>query len=265
MSRRSFVIAVTSLVFLACGLAASLFLMVRYEPRTYLQAAVPPGANRQQLARDFTHQFFQLVNAFSDDREERDGGVFPPGNGSSEERDNQPWGIRFTSQQINSYFAESFVKSGLETQLADNHISQPRVIIEPERVRLAFRYGTGVLSSIISIDLRVWLAKGEANAVALQLIGFHAGALPISAQSLLERISQVARDSYNLNIDWYRDEGYPVALIHFQQRQSRTTLILQGIQLEEGAITIHGRSNDPASVQTMLQLPATTSLKPPVE
>jgi hypothetical protein len=264
MSRRSFVLAVSFLVFLAGGLAATLFLMVRYEPRPYLQAAVPPGATRQQLDHDFKHQVFQLVNAFSDEHEEHDNPGFPPV-AAGEDRENQPWGIRFTAQQINSYFAESFVKSGLENQLVDNHISQPRVVIEPDRIRLAFRYGSGIMGSIISIDLRVWLAKGEANAIALQMVGFHAGALPISAQSLLERITQVARESYNISVDWYREDGYPVALLRFQPRQSRTTLILQGVQLEDGAITIHGRSNDPASLQTMLGLPITTAFKPPVE
>jgi hypothetical protein len=48
-----------------------------------------------------------------------------------------------------------------------------------DRVRLAFRYGAEWWNTVITIDLRLWLVKSEANVVAMELVGY-AGSLPIS-------------------------------------------------------------------------------------
>jgi hypothetical protein len=133
-------------------------------------------------------------------------------------------------------------------------ISQPRIVIEADKVRVAFRYGSGLWSTVVSIDLRLWLVKGEPNVVALKLVGFHAGALPISAQSLLERISETCLAN-GIGVDWYRDEGYPVALLRFQTEQPHPTLELELIKLEAGAIHIQGRTKDPASLRAFLENP----------
>lgn len=238
MSRRSFILAVAIFFFLTCGVSATLWTLVRYEPRIYLQAAVPPGEERHQLSADCQRELGLLLNSVTDPDPDPDRG----------------WAHRFTDKEINSYLAEHFVQSNLEKQLLPEGISQPRIVIEPDKLRVAFRYGAGLCSTIISIDLRLWLVKGEPNVIALKLMGFHAGALPISAQSLLENISKTCQDN-GIAVDWYRDEGHPVALLRFQAEQAHPTLELRLIKLDQGAIHIQGRTKDPALLRAFLTNP----------
>jgi hypothetical protein len=234
MSRRSFLLAVAIFSFLTCVVTTSALLLVRYEPAGYAQAAQPPGPERTDFSRQFVTEFTQFAgDVTSSDRE---------------------WGARFTEQQINGYLSEGFVQQGLAERLLPDGISDPRIVIEQDRVRLAFRYGSsGFWNTVISIDLAIWLSKREPNVVALQLQGFHAGALPISAQSLLERISEVCRQN-DIDVNWYRHEGYPVALLRFQANLARPTLQLRAVRLEPGAIIVQGRSSDSAAPRTTASL-----------
>jgi hypothetical protein len=235
MSRRSLYLALLFLLLFASGALAAVCLLVRYEPRNYVQASLPPGEPRKKLANEFTQELTQLISIF-------DGG-----------KDEMDWDARFTDEQINSYFSETFVHSGFEQRVLPDAISEPRIMFEPDRIRLAFRYGTGFWSTVVSLDLRVWLAEGEPNAIALQVVGFRAGAVPISAQKLFETVSELGRHN-GLTIDWYRYEGLPVALLRFHNDLTRPTFELQDVHLEKGTVTIQGRCTDGAPVRA--QLPA---------
>jgi hypothetical protein len=235
MSRRSFFLAIAISLCLSCGVGTTLWMLVRYEPAVYLRTAVPPGEDRHRLSVKCQRDLMQLYNSVTD-------------------HDEQEWSYPFTDSEINSYLAEHFVQSRLDKQLLPDGISQPRIVIEPDKLRVAFRYGSGIWSTVISIDIRLWLVKGEPNVVALKLVGFHAGALPISAQSLLESISKTCADN-GIGVDWYRDDGYPVALLRFQTEQPHPTLELELIKLEEGKIHIQGRTKDPASLRAFLADP----------
>src|SRR5262249_48018913 len=130
--------------------------------------------------------------------------------------------------------------SGVAEKLLPEGVTGPRVSITADKIRLAVRYGTPPWSAIISIDLRVWLAAKEANVVALELQGLHAGSLPISAQSLLEQIKEVGR-VHNIEVTWYRHNGNPVALLRFQSEQ-RPAGPLSRLELRPGTLTIAGRA-----------------------
>src|SRR5207244_1326754 len=101
------------------------------------------------------------------------------------------------------------------------------------------------------IDLRVWLAAKEVNVVALELQALQAGSLPVSAQSLLERIYETARQQ-NIDVSYYRHNGNPVALLRFQADQRTPTVQLQRLELQQGLLRISGRSIDPVSLRAML-------------
>ncbi len=236
MSRRSLLLATGILALLAGGVSTVLCLLVRYEPRPYIEAAVPPGPDRIELSKACTAAFIKLAL-------------------DATQQTDPVWDVHFSEKEINSYFAESFITSRFDEPLEHEGISQPRVVIEPDKIRVAFRYGTGFWSTIISIDLQVWLPENAGTVVAMKLVGFHAGALPISAQSFFERVSDFGRQN-NVEVNWYRDEGKPVALLKFQADNPHPTLELQNIHLEKGAISIRGRCNDGTPLRAFLQLPA---------
>ena len=87
-------------------------------------------------------------------------------------------------------------------------------------------------------------AARERNVVVLQLRGMYAGALPISAQSLLEKISDTLRRN-NVQVTWYRHEGRPTAALRFQADQPRPTMSLHQLDVRNGVLTIVGGAADP--------------------
>ena len=227
MSRRSFLVAVGIVLLLGCTVAGSLYALLSYEPGHYRRAAVEPGEDRCKLGQECLKELVEFFDAIKNDR---DG-----------------WYCRLADEQINSYLEEEFVRSGLSEKFLADRVSGPRVVFTPELVRLAFRYRTKLVSTVVSIDLRVWLPKGEGNVVAIQLESLRAGALPFKAQWLLEQISETGRQN-GIEVNWYRHAGHPVALVRFQADQPRPTLQLKAIQLEGGWITVHGRTGEQAAL-----------------
>ena len=216
MSRRSLILALV-LPALVLGLGGILMLLLRYEPSHYRKAVVESD-KRLPLSREFWAAFSDCWNAMqSNDR---------------------AWNAKFRDEQINA-----FIQTGQADKLFPEGISDPRVVFEPERMRLAFRYRSGIINTIVSISIKMWLPGSESNVLALQLERIDAGLVPFSAPWLLERISEVGRNN-GIEVNWYRHEGYPIALIRFQADQARPTLQLEAVQFEQGSITIHGRSRE---------------------
>jgi hypothetical protein len=139
-------------------------------------------------------------------------------------------------------------------------IGQPRLRFDQDRLQLGFRCGRGAWSTVITVELRVWLPAGQTNAMALELVGLHAGALPVKAQSTLERIAQAAREN-GIEVTWYRHNGHPVALLRFQADLPRPTIELQAVNLEQGSIMIRGRYPDgpPGRASVPPVMPATAN------
>lgn len=234
MSRKSFLLSLSILLVLVGVSAGSLILLVRHEPASYIAAAVPPGPQRSTHSKDCQEQFTEMLEAWI------------PGN-------ERPYEVKLTEKQINSYFAEDFRKSNIDRPLETHNIRDPRIILKDDCLSLAFRYGKGLWSSVISIDFRIWLPKqGEPNVVAMEVQKLKAGCLSISAQSLLKEVSQMAQEN-DIEVNWYRYKGNPVALINFQPGQSQPTMRLERILIEDGTLIIRGRpvaSEQQAGVKT---------------
>lgn len=217
MNRKSLLVG--SGVFLLLTVAASLAVfLVRHEPDFYRKTALPPGQTRVQHSQMFRKKFFDFIGGYL----AREG----------------PFGDTFTNEQINSYLVEDFEKDG--NKLPED-ISDPRLAVEAERVRLGFRYGKPPWSTIISVDLNMWLVPPET--IALEIQGMWKGALPISAHSLLEKITTAA-GKQNIEISWYRYNGHPVALLRYRREGSSGSIQLQDLKLHAGEIYISGSTDN---------------------
>lgn len=201
--------------------------LLRYQPDFYRRATVAAGDLRKQRCREFHEQFYSLLNGI---------------------KNYKTWYARFTDAQINSYFEEDYLKPGnFERSMFPDGLNAPRIVFENERIRLGMRYGTGWWSTILSVDLRVYLAAHEANVVVLEIERIRAGALQISAQSILERMSEVARRQ-DIEVTWYRRAGKPVALLRFGAGRSDSGVQLEQLRLQDGMLTISGRDRSKPSV-----------------
>jgi hypothetical protein len=232
MSQRSFFLVAVLLLLLVGGVAATLAALVRREPAWYAAAAVPPGPERLANSDAFRTEFSAMYNSLGKEAEPQ---------------------IRLTDTQINSFFEEEFLAMHYDHQFSSENISQPRVAFDQDHLKIGFRYGHGLWSSIVTVNLRIWVPDQEPNAIALELESFRAGALPITAQSLLEEIAEIGRKN-NLDVNWYRLHNHPVALVRFQPDQPRPTFQLTAVQLKDHSLTVQWRTIDSNATKP---LPAT--------
>jgi hypothetical protein len=225
MNRKSVLFGIGVALFFV-GVGWLLVLLLLHEPAIYARSNLPEGVERQKLSGEFNNEFVHLYEGIRRDFN---------------------WDATFTEKSINSYFQEDFVNLGVAKSVLPEGVSAPRVALEPDKLRLAFRYTVGPWSTIISIDMRIWLPnKREPNVIALELQSLHAGSLPIAAQSLLEQISETARQN-GIDVIWYRYHGNPVALLKFQANEPHPTIQFMGLKLGTGKIIILGRSLEGAT------------------
>jgi hypothetical protein len=228
MTRKSILLGLALVLGVTGAATAGLVALIRREPDFYRQGATRPGKERKQKSQEFVSEFCHLYN---------------------EAAYSTKWEVQFSEEQINSYFDEDFVGSGLLGKSLPEGIREPRIDIDANKLRLAFRYGTGAWSFVISVELRLWLTE-ELNVVALEVLGLRAGSLPISAQSFLDQASEVAR-AQNIDVTWYRHHGNPVALLRFQADHQHPTIQLQRLSLQPGKLVISGAALQTAALRDM--------------
>lgn len=217
MSRKSLLVTSGILLAALVALGTVLGFLVTHEPGFYQEVAVGEGDQRQAQSKDFFREFMAMVNYYVGDY--------------------KLWEVDFSENQINSYFAEDFIRSGLIHKTFPENITAPRVKIEADRIRIGFRYGKKPWSTVVSIDLKPWFAAQERDVLALEVQGIHAGLLPIASQSILERFSDLAR-SQGIEVTWYRNEGKPVALIRFRASRPAPYVQKQWLKLTDGRILL---------------------------
>jgi hypothetical protein len=194
-------------------------LLLRHEPEFYRRALIEAGDVRKQLSRNCMTRFVQLQEDFRSST--------------------KPWGETLTEAQINAFFQDDFALSEDAESLRRQGLSDIRVSLEDETLKVGFRYGSDPWSAVISYDLRIWLVPREFNVFAVELLGRHAGALPIISETLLTEMSELGRKK-GIELTWYRHEGNPVALVRLQPDRPRPTAQLQRLDLRKGEITIAG-------------------------
>ena len=221
MSRKSLFLAIAIVLFMLGTTCAALYVLVRHEPAFYVRGEVPSGEQRKELSKAFVSEFLSgIVNNFYS---------------------KHSWEGRFNEVGINSYFAEDLLTKHSAENPLPKGISEPRVALEADRIRLGFRYGSGWKSTVVSIEMRVWLVNKEPNVVALEFEKIHAGCLPISAQSLLDQAADFAHQK-DIEAMWYRHNGRPVLVLRFEADKSNPRFQITRLELRPGKLCIGGRS-----------------------
>lgn len=156
-------------------------------------------------------------------------------------RSKAEWGATFTADELDAFCRQSLCQEGGLAGVLPSGLSDPRVSIDGDRVRVAARYGSGFWSTVVSVELRAWLVKNETNTVALELVGLWAGGLPLGTQSMLDSVTESARDA-NVMATWYRYDGHPVGVFRLYADQPRPTTQILRFTVEDGRLTLAGRS-----------------------
>jgi len=205
-------------VLVLVGVAA----MVKHVPGYYDQATMRDGSERKQLSSEALANYVSVMNALNNDE--------------------ATWTATFASDQVNAYFQEDYFAHGGDANLSES-FSAPRVKFEDGKLRVGVRYGQGLLSTILTIEVKLWLVPNQMNVLAMEIVSLQAGSLPLSTGTLLDYISQFARRE-NIDITWFRHDGHPVAIMRFQSNLTRPTFQFEQLELKGNKLTIVGRATD---------------------
>ena len=151
------------------------------------------------------------------------------------------WQAVFTAEQINGWLAVDMVRN--YPDLLPSSVSDPRVAIEPDQLRLACRVDRGDWTSVLSLSVDAYLS--EPNVIALRIRKARAGVLPLPLQGILDRISQEAGQT-DLEIRWRQAEGDPVVEISLPPpRDASDKLIrIETLRLGEGNVYLSGSTEE---------------------
>ena len=222
MFRRSRLMA---LLLLLGGVAlcfGGVFVLAKREPEFYRQAPDPDQFETRERAAHLITRFQDLKN---------------------EIRTRSEWSETFTAEELNCFFVDYMGRKGGFASLLPEGVHSPRVAIEGDRLKIGFKYGEGFWSTVVWVELKVWLVKGEPNLVAVEVCDLRTGSLPIGSQSVLDSISESARD-WNIDVQWYRNGSNPVGLFKFFANQAgQASSQILTLDVQDGKIVVAGRSS----------------------
>lgn len=222
MRRRSIFALIAILIGLGATTGTTLACMLHHIPAFYRAAAVPDNENRANKSRECVQRSIELSNDIGN---------------------RLPWEKEFNQEHLNSYFQEEDHRTSARLIELPEGVRDIRFAFDQDRGRIGFQYGNGWWSSIISVEFRFWLVAQKTNVVALELISFRAGAVPLGTQALLDFITDSAREQ-SIDVTWYRHAGHPVAMLQFQANQPRPNLLLRRLELKSGRVIVAGSGPD---------------------
>ena len=157
-------------------------------------------------------------------------------------RRKEEWGDTFPVEELNAFFIENLGPGGKFTDALPPGFHSPRVSIEGDRLFLGVKYREGFWSTVVWLELKVWLVEGQTNLAAVEVCGLKAGRLPFGSQSLLDKIADVARDS-SIEVTWYRHGSNPVGLFRFFAKQPEATSQVLTLEVNDGKMVVAGRTD----------------------
>jgi hypothetical protein len=226
MRRRRLLFSIALILGFIALVLVGLAVAAKREPSFYRQAGLPAGPERAILSQQAVAKYFEI----------------------SGQLDESSWQVSFSTEQVNAFFQEDYFKFGGDDNWPEG-VHSPRVKIEDGKMRFGFRYGSGPTATVVSLEIRLWKVANELNMIAMEIVGFQAGSLPLPTGSLLDLISQLARRE-KIDISWFRQDGHPVAVMRFQSDLSRPTFQIDRIELKDGTATISGRSTESPGIPT---------------
>lgn len=230
MKRKSVWIPVVLLV-LAGIILANFYFFIRHEPEFYRRAAIPPGPERLRDSQSLNDTLLRFIHQVNNETQ---------------------WEAYFTDQQLNSWLAEEFLRSDWH-KLLPKDVSEPRVVFQKDTVLLAFRYGDGEFSSVVSLEARLWISPSETNTLVVEVLDLRAGAMPLSTKMIQDRFNEAAEE-HNLDVQWYRQGRNPTAVIRFEKDKREPSFELVHLDVGDGSFHIKAKVRNP-EYQTVERAP----------
>jgi hypothetical protein len=149
------------------------------------------------------------------------------------------WQALFTAQQINSWLAKQ--------QAADKNgellgkLRDPRIALTRDCLTLGFRYNSGGVDTVFSVEAAVFLMND--GAVGIRFMSARAGALPLPVIQAAEVLA-TASHKRNLPVRWTQEKGRPVAIVNIASSASTQNreFFIDKIDLRNGEMYVGGHT-----------------------
>jgi len=227
MNLRLIIVALVLLVAVTSGAAFVLYSATRHEPQFYRQALRVEPELQREAGDKLEQSVLELHNSA---------------------RTEGHWEAVFTEDQINGWLAADLPEKF--PHMLPKGTDQPRVSIDPQRIKIACRYQRGKVNTVISFDLSVNLTS-EPNTLAVRVSKVRAGALPVPLKRFLAPFTKAGADS-DIALRWSQTDGDPVALVtvpHQHEDYAHREIYLETIEMRDGEIALAGRTQRPESTR----------------
>lgn len=155
--------------------------------------------------------------------------------------DKPDWGATFTTDEINAFLRSGNTGKDPVASPLMAGTNRPRVDIQGDRLILADRVGSGLFSTVLSVELRAWLVDKEPNLLAVEVVGFYAGSMPLPKRAVMNRMGDAAR-RLKADVTWYRHDGHPVGLFKLFANQTGASTQLLALKLKDGILSVGGKN-----------------------
>jgi hypothetical protein len=150
------------------------------------------------------------------------------------------WQALFTAKQINAWLAKQ--------QEADKNgellgkLRDPRIALSRDCLTLGFRYKSGGVETVFSVDASVFLT--EDGSVGIRFKSASAGALPLPVAQAAEVLAAASKKR-KLPVRWTQEKGQPVAIVNIASNASTANrdFFLDKIELRDGEMYVGGHTD----------------------
>jgi hypothetical protein len=152
------------------------------------------------------------------------------------------WQALFTAELINGWLAYDVERN--HPHLLPPEVHDPRVQIEDDLLKIAFRWSGSSFSSVVSCQLEVYLQ--EPNVVAIRIQHARAGKLPLPLAGIVQSFVDSAHDA-GLLIDQRQIDSDPLLLVTLPTpANDDEAMLLETCELRDGGVFLAGRSQGEA-------------------
>jgi hypothetical protein len=151
------------------------------------------------------------------------------------------WGATFTTDEVNAFLRSGNTgKDPIASPLVAA-LNRPRVDVKGDRLVLSDRSGSGLFSTVLTLELKAWLVDKEPNLLAVEVVGFYAGSMPLPKRSVMDRLGDAAR-KLKADVNWYRNGGNPVGLFRLFANQPGATTQLLTLKIKDDKVSVGGKN-----------------------
>jgi hypothetical protein len=151
------------------------------------------------------------------------------------------WRAEFSDDEVNAWLVEELPKKF--PRLLARGASEPRVVIQDNRVFAAVRYRNRRIDTVISCEIQVALTE-QPNMLALKVVGLKAGALPLPLSKFLKGISKEAAKG-DIGVQWDLAKSGPIALVTIPSEHPDyviSPVTVESVDLADGRLTLAGHT-----------------------